>query len=123
MQDILGQTPRNMVQIQSYSADGFRLNGAWHHTPLLLAATAFYPWSGELSESALGPLLSYQPAIELLLIGGGRAPEPIAAQLRQWLSARGVGVDSMDTGAACRTYSVLLREGRRVGAALRLHGA
>jgi uncharacterized protein len=42
--------------------------------------------------------------------------------LRSALKARGVGVDSMDTGAACRTFNVLLGESRRVALALLLAG-
>ena len=46
--------------------------------------------------------------------------ERIPNDLRECIRALGVGVDSMDTGAACRTYNVLLAEGRRVAAALML---
>jgi uncharacterized protein len=43
---------------------------------------------------------------------------PVAADLRAWFKARGVALEPMDTGAACRTYNVLLAEDRRVAAAL-----
>jgi uncharacterized protein len=43
---------------------------------------------------------------------------PVAPALRQRLRTAGIVVDAMDTGAACRTYNVLLAEGRRVAAAL-----
>jgi uncharacterized protein len=43
---------------------------------------------------------------------------PVPAALRQALKATGISLDSMDTGAACRTYNVLLAEDRRVAAAL-----
>jgi uncharacterized protein len=58
--------------------------------------------------------------IEILLLGTGdrlRFPHPsLTAPLR----AAGIGVEVMDTGAACRTYNILLAEDRRVGAALML---
>jgi uncharacterized protein len=42
----------------------------------------------------------------------------VPSALRQGLRAGGIVVDAMDTGAACRTYNVLLAEERRVAAAL-----
>ncbi len=56
--------------------------------------------------------------IEILLLGSGarlRFPHP---RLTQALSRAGIGLEVMDTPAACRTYNVLLEEGRRVAAAL-----
>ena len=61
-------------------------------------------------------ILSLQP--ELVLLGTGprlRFPHP---QLTQALAAAHVGLEAMDTGAACRTYNFLMAEGRRVAAAL-----
>lgn len=56
--------------------------------------------------------------IDLLLIGCGRVFGPEPAGLRAALRAMGVGFEWMDTGAACRTYNVLVGEDRRVAAAL-----
>ena len=58
------------------------------------------------------------PPIEILLIGSGATFEMAPAALRSALGARGVSIESMDTGAACRTYNVLMAEDRRVAAAL-----
>jgi uncharacterized protein len=55
---------------------------------------------------------------ELVLLGtGGRHRFPAAALLRP-LVERGVGFEVMDTAAACRTFNILVGEGRRVVAAL-----
>lgn len=55
---------------------------------------------------------------ELVLLGTGmRLRFPVAGTTRT-LHARGIGVEVMDTGAACRTYNILAAEGRRVVAAL-----
>jgi uncharacterized protein len=59
-------------------------------------------------------------ATELLLIGTGARHEMIAPALRNALKEMGLAVDTMDTGAACRTFNILLGEGRRVAVALRL---
>lgn len=69
-----------------------------------------------LQADHLAALLPLQP--ELVLLGSGRHFRfPDAAAL-QALAAHGIGVEVMDTGAACRTYNVLAAEGRRVVAAL-----
>ena len=56
--------------------------------------------------------------IDLLLLGCGARMAMVPAGVRQHLRAAGVVVESMDTGAACRTYNVLMADGRRVAAAL-----
>ena len=56
--------------------------------------------------------------VEILLLGCGRRMGIVPPALRQGLRASGIVVDAMDTGAACRTYNVLLAEERRVAAAL-----
>jgi uncharacterized protein len=54
----------------------------------------------------------------LLLLGTGGRHELPAAQVRRAAEEAGVALESMDTGAACRTYNILLAEGRPIGAAL-----
>ena len=69
-----------------------------------------------LSESDFARLLSYQP--EIVLLGTGtsqRFPHP---RLLSGLASARVGVEVMDTRAACRTFNILVAEGRRVAAAL-----
>jgi uncharacterized protein len=61
--------------------------------------------------------------IEILLLGSGarlRFPHP---RLTQALMRAGIGLEVMDTQAACRTYNILLEEGRRVAAALLIEAA
>jgi uncharacterized protein len=71
---------------------------------------------GSLTPGETAPLLEWEP--EIVLLGSGatfRFPDPAAlAPLYQ----AGIGVEVMDTKAACRTYNILLAEGRRVVAAL-----
>ena len=70
----------------------------------------------DLQESDLGELLQLRP--EVLLIGSGARQEfPQRATLAALYAAR-LGFEIMDTGAACRTYNVLVAAGRNVAAAL-----
>ncbi len=69
--------------------------------------------------NSLGQLFSEAPGlIEHLLIGTGPEPVPLSLALRQRLRAAGIRAEAMQTGAAARTYSILLGEKRRVAAAL-----
>jgi uncharacterized protein len=72
----------------------------------------------ELTEADLEAVLALQP--EIVVLGSGtrqRFPDP---RLTAAIMARGIGCEVMDTGAACRTYNVLVSEGRRAVAALLL---
>ena len=69
-----------------------------------------------LAESDFAALLAHQP--EIVLLGTGRAQRFPHPRLSAALAAAHVGFEVMDTRAACRTYNILLGEGRRVVAAL-----
>ena len=87
------------------------------------------PWQGEVQRwqparaEELLPLhfeqvLALQP--ELVIFGSGARHRFVHASLLRCLIERGIGVETMDTAAACRTYNVLAGESRRVVAALLL---
>ena len=120
MQDIMPPVGADAQLIQSYGSTGFRIGNATYDTPVLVLPTSTVVWNGELTLEALGPLLNATPPTEVLLIGTGKRHVMIPPELRKSLKARGVGVDTMDTGAACRTFNILLGEGRMVAAAMLL---
>lgn len=102
--------------VDSYGPGFFRIGGAVHAGPLLiLPVTGLTPWTG-LSDTA--PLLAAADLIDVLFIGMGAEIAPLDTGLRAALEAAGIGVEIMATPPACRTYNVLLAEGRRIGAAL-----
>ena len=72
----------------------------------------------ELDETYLAMILTLEP--EIVLLGTGRRQQFPHPRLTQALLAQGIGVEVMDTAAACRTYNVIMLEGRRVAAALLL---
>ncbi len=63
-------------------------------------------------------VLKADPAIEILLIGCGIRATLIKADILADIKSAGIAFESMDTGAACRTFNVLMSEDRRVAAAL-----
>lgn len=85
-------------------------------TPIALLEDWQPQSAGELSAEHFDPVLEMQP--ELIVLGtGARIHFPAGTVLARCYQA-GVGVEVMDTGAACRTYNILAAEGRRVAAAL-----
>lgn len=90
-------------------------------------SSVLVPWQGEVqvwrpaSVAELEPadfeaLLASQP--ELVIFGSGPRQRFVSAALYRTLLERRIGFETMDTGAACRTYNVLVTEGRHVLAAL-----
>jgi uncharacterized protein len=81
-----------------------------------------YAWPpsspSEIEAGSLAPALAETSALGLLLLGTGRRQHLPGTEVRRAFDAAGIALETMDTGAACRTYNVLLAEGRPVGAAL-----
>jgi len=120
--DLVPRIPAGRQIISAYGDFGFRVLGRRHEGSLLVFPDRCLPWPladiGGLTIEHLAPVLEAEPAVELLLVGCGARAAALAPELRAAMRARGVGVEALDTGAACRTYNVLLAEGRRIAAAL-----
>ena len=114
--------PEGRQVIESYGDGRFRVSGVLLEGSLLVLPTVTFPWSAAgvagITFDSLSPLLSSDPPLEILLVGTGKRLVPLHPMLKTQLRERGIGADPMDTGAACRTYNVLMAEGRRVAAAL-----
>jgi uncharacterized protein len=110
--------PTGRQLIERYGAGGFRVSGVIHAGPVIVFPDRTLPWAAAAPTAEnLAPVVEHG-GIELLLIGLGRRAAPVAVALRASLKAAGIAVEPMDTGAACRTYNVLVAEDRRVAAAL-----
>ena len=104
--------------IERYGPSGFRVSGRVYLGPVLVFPDRTVEWQeAAMTEEGLAPVIAHG-GVELLLLGLGRHMVPVAAALRAALKACGIAIEAMDTGAACRTYNVLLAEDRRVAAAL-----
>lgn len=101
--------------IEGYGPDFFRLNGEALPAPVVIAPGHVTPWQGYDDPA---PLIALAGQLDVLFIGTGSEIAPIPAALRRQLEAAGLGVEIMSSPAACRTYNVLLSEGRRVAVAL-----
>jgi len=107
----------NAYSIQSYSAEGVVVNGKLQAGPMKLCAIQGpQTWSADvfedLTQDAFDELLAYKP--ELVIFGSGQRLKFPSPKLLQGLIRQGIGVETMDSGAACRTFNVLAGEGRHV---------
>jgi uncharacterized protein len=110
--------PGGRQLIERYGAAGFRVSGVIFRGPVLVFPDHTMPWEAATPTlEGLAPIIA-AGGIELILLGLGRRGSPASPGLRAALKVHGIGVEAMDTGAACRTYNVLLAEDRLVAAAL-----
>jgi uncharacterized protein len=108
--------------IDAYGDLGFRLKGQRHEGSLLLVGERAERWELERVEDLdiplLDALIQAVAGIRILVIGTGIRPVPLAPVLRARVEAAGIGLEVMNTGAACRTFNILRAEDRQVAAAL-----
>jgi uncharacterized protein len=108
--------------IDSYGAGGFRFADMSHRGSILALPSGVLAWTpvtmADLTAEAFAPVVAEAESIDVLLIGTGREAAVLPEALRWHLKGAGLRVDAMQTGAAARTYSIMLAENRRVAAAL-----
>ncbi|AHD00638.1 Mth938-like domain-containing protein [Leisingera methylohalidivorans] len=100
--------------VDGYGAGFFRIGGKVHQGAVLTSAAGTAAWGGYADAE---PLLALAGEIDVLFIGTGAEIAHIPAELRKALEGAGLGVEVMNSPAACRTYNVLLSEGRRIAMA------
>lgn len=103
------------LPIDGYGPGFFRIGGQVHHGAALILPDGVRDWAGLEQGAALVELAGQ---IDVLFFGMGPEIAPLPAAVRGTLENAGLGVEVMNTPAACRTYNVLLSEGRRIGAAV-----
>jgi uncharacterized protein len=108
--------------VQAYRAGRFTISGARHTGSVLVFPDKVLPWApraaDEIDLASLDALRLVQPVPDILVVGVGATSALIAPELRRAIRQLGPAVEAMSTPSACRTYNVLLAEGRRVAAAL-----
>jgi uncharacterized protein len=108
--------------IDAYGDGGFRFADMSHRGSLLCLPSGIHGWepgdAGNLTLDDFQLVLPQAAALGLLLIGTGPDLKPLRPELKRALREAGISVEIMSTGAAVRTYNVLLAEDRVVSAAL-----
>lgn len=107
--------------IDAYGNGGFRFSDMSHVGSLLCLPSGIYGWNVTTVEDLIPPnfqkVFQESDEIEILLVGSGIDLAPINSELRSRLRDCRISADPMSTGAAVRTFNVLLAEGRAVAAA------
>ena len=110
--------------IQSYGNGKFQISDKKYDHSVLVFPDQIIPWSpidtNNLIIDDFKKVLTVGPIVELLLLGCGKTTWFLPLPLRDELKEMGLVLEPMDTGAACRTFNVLLGENRRIAAALML---
>ncbi len=108
--------------IDAYGNGGFRFAEMSHRGSILCLPSGVYGWDpadpAALSVQDFSRVLAEAADIQILLVGCGRDLRPLPATLRAAFREARISADPMSTGAAVRTYNVLLAEDRAVAAAL-----
>jgi len=104
------------VPIDSYGPGFFRVADAVHRGPLILLPSGPVVWDG--GEGWHTALDAAADTLDVIFWGAGAEMQAAPLDLVAAMQALGVGVEAMTTPSACRTYNMLLAEGRRVGAML-----
>ena len=112
--------PEGRNLFTGYGEGYVKVNDEQHHGSLIVAPDRLQTWGAEnfeaLTADHLRTLLDFHP--EIVILGTGprlRFPPPHLARV---LAEAAVGFEVMDTKAACRTYNILMAEGRQVVAAI-----
>ena len=113
--------PRS-AQIEAYGNNGFRFDEMSHRGSLLCLPDAIWAWAisdpKNIDRASLTRVFENASHIDTLLIGTGTDIWLAPASLRDALRKSNIVLDTMQTGPAVRTYTVMISERRRVAAAL-----
>jgi len=108
--------------VDAYGNGGFRFADMSHRGSILCLPSGIHGWEPEdaakLRHEDFERVFEQADQIEILLVGTGKELKPLPPALRQAFREAGISADPMSTGAAVRTYNVLLAEDRAVAAAL-----
>jgi uncharacterized protein len=114
------QRAAHLNTVTGYGPGYIEINGARHAGNLIVVAAAVQSWAvagfESLQRQDFDPVLSHEP--EVVLLGTGLRHRLVHPALTASLARAGVALEAMDTRAACRTYNILVSDGRRVAGAL-----
>jgi uncharacterized protein len=108
--------------IDAYGNNGFRFAEMSHRGSILCLPSGIHGWEPadpeRLTLDDFAKVIAERDRIDILLVGTGRELKPLGKELRAALRGAKISADPMATGAAVRTFNVLLAEDRAVAAAL-----
>jgi uncharacterized protein len=103
------------VPVDGYGPGFFRIGGEVFEGAMLILPEGPQSWGGYDDRAAL---FQASPSVDVLFVGTGAEIEALPSDFVSELEAAGMGVERMSSPQACRTYNILLSEGRRVALAV-----
>lgn len=120
--DVTPLIKANTQVIQSYGEGQIKVSGERYTSPIIVTPEKTTIWGGVTSFEDLNleifQKLFEGKALDVCLLGTGETARFLSPDLRRELKAHNLNVEIMNTGAVCRTYNVLIAEGRQIAAAL-----
>lgn len=120
--DVTPDLPQGKQIVQSYGDGRFTISGQSYQGSVLVFADRVVPWPvsrfEEVTPDSLQAVTDANADVGVLLLGCGQRMQLVTQALRDPVREAGVVIEPMDTGAAARTFNVMMMEERRVAAAL-----
>ncbi len=108
-------TYTNAQPVDGYGSGFFRIGGEVYNGAVLTGPNGTRLWGGYTNSASL---LELAELVDVVFVGTGAEMALIPSELRSALENAGMGVETMSSPTACRTYNVLLSEGRRIALAV-----
>jgi uncharacterized protein len=120
--DVSPTVPEGKQVVEGYGDGRFRIAGEVYEGSVIVFPERTVTWPvaafDEMTVDSLAAVTDADADVDLLLLGCGQKMQLVTNAFRQPVRDAGVVIEPMDTGAACRTFNVLMAEERRVAAAL-----
>ncbi|MEJ8567413.1 Mth938-like domain-containing protein [Elongatibacter sediminis] len=121
MVDLTLERPGDHLFIRSVGEEGIQVVDDWHTRSIVVGVQRLIAdWApgsaSDIEAEHLGIIFELQP--EVVIVGTGQRQHFLAPELQMAFLGRGIGVEFMATRAACRTFNILVSEGRNAAAAL-----
>ena len=115
------EVPQDQLFVRSISERGIRVSDDYYNSPFILSGQQLVSeWNvttiEDINESSLQVVFDMQP--EVVLVGTGETQVFLPVHVQGLFFRRSIGFEVMTTDAACRTFNILVAEGRHVVAAL-----
>jgi uncharacterized protein len=122
MVDISPLIPEGKKIIEAYGNGGFKVNAERIEGSIVIMPDAVFNWQissfSAINIAALKDVIDNSKNIEILLLGCGKKIDFLPRDIEENLKQHKIKVEYLDSGSACRTYNVLLGEGRAIAAAI-----
>ena len=122
MVDMLGSSKKKSLTIKKFSKDGFLIDNKLYNYSILISSENIHTWNidVQISDKNFEFIKTLKIYPELLLIGVGDTISCPYLEIRSKMSELSIPVEIMTTQSACRTWNILISEGRQAFACLKL---